>query len=73
MSPRALKHIQELEKLKIEKGDELRAIICFMIQRSDISCFQASNLDMTYKKALYNAYLNGVEILPLVVEWNKLG
>lgn len=73
VSPRALKHIQELEKLKEEKGDKLRAIICFMIQRSDISCFQASNLDMTYKKALYKAHLNGVEILPLVVEWNQLG
>ena len=27
VSPRALKHIQELEKLKLEKGDKLRAII----------------------------------------------
>ena len=44
-----------------------------MIQRNDITSFQASNLDMTYKKALYEAHMNGVEILPLVVEWNTCG
>lgn len=73
VSPRALKHIQELEQLKKEKGDKLRTIICFVIQRSDIISFQASNLDMIYKKALYNAHENGVEVLPIIIEWTTNG
>jgi len=71
VSPRALKHIQELEK--IAKTSETRAILCFIIQRSDASCFQPSNIDLTYKKAVQSAWLNGVEIRALQVEWNKKG
>jgi sugar fermentation stimulation protein A len=71
VSPRALKHIQELEK--IAKTSETRAILCFIIQRSDASCFQPSNIDLTYKKAVQSAWLNGVEIKTLQVEWNKQG
>ena len=48
VSPRALKHIIELEKIKIEKKDKIRCILCFIIQRNDIALFQASNLDMIY-------------------------
>ncbi len=73
VSPRALKHIQELEKIKIEKKDEIRCILCFVIQRNDISSFQASNLDPTYKQALKSAYNNGVEVLPVIIEWTKEG
>ena len=73
VSPRALKHIQELEKIKIEKKDEIRCILCFVIQRNDISSFQASNLDPTYKQALKSAYNNGVEVLPIIIEWTKEG
>ena len=73
VSPRALKHIQELEKIKIEKKDKIRCILCFVIQRNDISSFQASNLDPTYKEALKSAYNNGVEVLPIIIEWTKKG
>ena len=73
VSPRALKHIQELEKIKIEKKHEIRCILCFVIQRNDISSFQASNLDPTYKEALKSAYNNGVEVLPIIIEWTKKG
>ena len=44
----------------------------FYSQRSDASCFQPSNIDLTYKKAVQSACtLNGVEIRALQVEWNK--
>ncbi len=71
VSPRALKHIEELEE--IAKTSETRAILCFIVQRSDASCFQPSNIDLTYKKAVQKAWLHGVEIKTLQVEWNKNG
>jgi len=71
VSPRALKHIQELEEIAI-KG-EVRAILCFIIQRNDVSHFQTSNIDLIYKDAVYQAWKNGVEINTLQVEWNEYG
>lgn len=71
VSPRALKHIQELEKIAKEK--KIRTILCFIIQRTDVTHFQTSNVDLTYKEAVYNAYQNGVEIKTIQVSWNKSG
>lgn len=71
VSPRALKHIQELEEIAI--SGQHRAILCFIIQRNDVMQFQTSNIDLTYKEAVNKAYRNGVEIKTIQVEWNKLG
>lgn len=71
VSPRALKHIQELEELA--KTKTIRAIICFVVQRTDVSHFQTSNIDLIYKEAVYKAWKNGVEIKTVQVEWNKNG
>lgn len=71
VSPRALKHIQELEE--IAKKGTIRAILCFIIQRNDVKRFQTSNVDLTYKAAVYQASLNGVEIKTIQVEWTKQG
>ena len=71
VSPRALKHIQELEE--IAKNGTVRAILCFIVQRNDVKHFQTSNVDLVYKKAVYQAYQNGVEIKTIQVEWNKQG
>lgn len=71
VSPRALKHIQELEE--IVTTTDKRAILCFVIQRSDVDRFQPSNIDPTYKKAVQQAYLSGVEIKTLQVTWNPNG
>ena len=48
-------------------------IIVFVIQRNDILHFQGSNLDPIYKKALNKAYENGVEIIPIQVNWDYQG
>ena len=72
VSPRALKHIQELEQLKIN-NPEIRSIIVFVIQRNDIIYFQGSNIDPIYKNALNKAYKNGVEIIPISTPWNLDG
>lgn len=71
VSPRALKHIEELEQMALTT--EYRAILCFVIQRNDVKQFQPSNLDLTYKQAVQKAYLNGVEIRTIQVEWNNKG
>lgn len=71
VSPRALKHIEELEQIALTT--DYRAILCFVIQRNDVKQFQPSNLDLTYKQAVQKAYLNGVEIKTLQVSWNKEG
>jgi len=71
VSPRALKHIQELEE--IAKSCKVRAILCFIIQRNDVKQFQTSNVDLIYKDAVYQASLNGVEIKTIQVEWTKQG
>lgn len=71
ISPRALKHIQELEMLA--KTTKLRAILCFIIQRSDTNIFQTSHIDPIYREAVYKAWKNGVEIKTIQVDWSKEG
>lgn len=68
VSPRALKHIQELQELVIP--NKRRAIICYVIQRTDISSFQPSKIDPLYREAVINAHSKGVEIIPLVCKWS---
>tara|TARA_Y100000389_G_C17470694_1_gene530410 strand:- start:12085 stop:12897 length:813 start_codon:yes stop_codon:yes gene_type:complete len=67
VSPRALKHIQELEQLKEEN---VRTVIIFVVQRPDCVYFQGSNVDPIYKSALNKAYSNGVEVIPIRVIWD---
>ena len=71
VSPRALKHIQELEQ--VAKNGKVRAILCFIIQRSDATSFQTSNTDLIYKEAVYQASIRGVEIRTIQIEWTKQG
>jgi DNA-binding sugar fermentation-stimulating protein len=71
VSPRALKHINELKE--IVTTSEKRAILCFIIQRTDVKQFQPSNIDLVYKEAVIDAWKCGVEIKTLQVEWNKEG
>lgn len=71
VSPRALKHIDELTLIK--KESVTRCIMCYVIQRDDVNCFQPSVIDMKYRNAFQNAVNNGVEIITIEVSWNKNG
>lgn len=71
VSPRALKHITELKE--IVTTTDKRAILCFIIQRTDVKQFQPSNIDLVYKEAVIDAWKSGVEIKTLQVEWNREG
>ena len=71
VSPRALKHIQELTLIK--KESITRCIMCYVIQRTDICCFQPSIIDPWYRQAVKEGIEAGVEIITLVVSWNRDG
>ena len=71
VSPRALKHIRELTTIK--EGSNIRCIMCYVIQRTDVNRFQPSVIDPEYRDAFYKAVAVGVEIITMVVSWNSLG
>ena len=71
VSPRALKHIQELTLIK--KESITRCIMCYVIQRTDVCCFQPSIIDPLYRQAVKEGIEAGIEIITLVVRWNRHG
>lgn len=71
VSPRALKHIRELTLIKKETAT--RCIMCYVIQRNDVNRFQPSVIDPEYRDAFKKAMETGVEIITLVVSWNRNG
>ena len=73
VSPRALKHITELTKIKMKNKNKVRTIMCYVIQREDASSFQPSNVDPIYKEAFNKALFNGVEIITLQIGWSVDG
>lgn len=67
-SERALKHVQTLRCIKKEHPG-MRCIMLFVVQRSDINTFQASNGDEQYKQALKEAHESGVEVYAVRMKW----
>lgn len=71
VSPRALKHIKELTIIKRESN--MRCIMCYVIQRTDVNRFQPSVIDPEYREAFKEAMEAGVEIITMVISWDKNG
>jgi DNA-binding sugar fermentation-stimulating protein len=71
ISPRALKHIAELTLIK--QTSQIRCIMCYVIQRTDVNRFKPTDIDPEYKDAFKKAIDTGVEIITLVVSWNRHG
>jgi len=71
ISPRALKHINELALIK--RMSKTRCIMCYVIQRTDVDRFQPSIIDTEYRKAFKEAVNSGVEIITMVVHWTRNG
>ena len=71
VSPRALKHINELPLIK--RMSKTRCIMCYVIQRTDVNRFQPSIIDPEYREAFKQAINSGVEIITMVVNWTKNG
>lgn len=73
VSPRALKHITELTEIAVDPDKSVRTIMCYVVQRRDAMCFQASNVDPIYKAAFNKAHSSGVEMIVLQIGWNADG
>jgi DNA-binding sugar fermentation-stimulating protein len=71
VSPRALKHINELSLIK--RMSKTRCIMCYVIQRTDVDRFQPSVIDPVYREAFKLAINSGVEIITMVVQWTREG
>lgn len=71
VSPRALKHLNDL--IEISERSETRAIMCYVLQRSDTEGFIPSDYDPIYKEKFYEAYGKGVEILIINVSYSQDG
>lgn len=71
ISPRALKHINELALIK--RMSKTRCIMCYVIQRTDVDRFQPSVIDPEYREAFKQAVQSGVEIITMVVQWTREG
>lgn len=71
VSPRALKHIRELEEIK--KTTSIKPYICYVIQRTDSNIFQTSVMDPIYRDAVHQAIESGVNIIVIGVQWKSNG
>jgi sugar fermentation stimulation protein A len=66
VTSRGKKHLETLVKVK-EQG--MRAVMLYVIQRTDVEIFStAKQIDPEYSKALKSAFENGVEIIPIQVK-----
>jgi len=66
VAARSLKHLRELTAM-VEAGD--RAVMLFVIQRTDCDAFEAcADLDPAYAKGLTEAVARGVEVLAYACE-----
>jgi len=72
ISERALKHVQELEKIKLS-NNTIRCVLLFVIQRTDVDWFEIYKDDPIYLDAVREAWMSGVEIKTLQVEWDITG
>jgi DNA-binding sugar fermentation-stimulating protein len=51
----------------------IRCIMCYVIQRTDVDRFQISVIDPEYREAVKEAIESGVEIITMVVRWTREG
>ncbi len=71
VTTRGLKHLKELRKIVKVGG---RAVMLYVIQRSDGSIFKAADhIDPDYANELKSAYEDGVEIMPYLADVNPNG
>ena len=66
-----LKKIRDLTRIASESN--VRCILAYVIERTDIDKFEFSQYNQEYRKAVKNAIEHGVRIVPLVVSWTSEG
>lgn len=68
MSPRALKHAQELQAIA-EEGSR-RACLLFIVQRTDCDRLRLTTQDAQYREAVREAISKGVKVKAFAVRWD---
>ena len=67
--PRALKHLQELMKIKKMKTNNCIPMLVFVVQREDCGAFSPNfDKDPIYSKALKKAYQEGLIIKAVMLK-----
>ena len=67
----AIQRIKDLTTIKSESI--IRCLLGYVVERTDVDCFNFSTHDAAYRAAVKNAIENGVDIVPLMVSWTKEG
>ena len=73
ISPRALKHLNDLILLKKQHKNKIRCLMCYVIQRTDVDRFTPSIIDTEYRKTFIEAINHGIEIITMVIKWTING
>jgi DNA-binding sugar fermentation-stimulating protein len=69
VSPRALKHIKNLEAYTLQKG--YKTFMIYVSMRDDVEAIKISEIDTEYRKAVFAAKQNGVNLLGYSIRWDE--
>jgi DNA-binding sugar fermentation-stimulating protein len=69
VSPRALKHIKNLEAYTLTKS--YKTFMIYITMRNDVEAIKISELDTEYRKAVFEAQRNGVNLLGYSIRWDE--
>lgn len=69
VSPRALKHIKNLEAYSSQKN--YKTFMIYITMRDDVEAIKISELDVEYRKAVFEAQRNGVNLLGYSIRWEN--
>jgi len=67
VSPRALKHILNLQEYTLKKG--YKTFMIYITMRDDVEAIKISELDTVYRNAVFEAQCNGVNLLGYSIRW----
>jgi DNA-binding sugar fermentation-stimulating protein len=69
VSPRALKHIKNLEAYTLKKS--YKTFMIYITMRDDVEAIKISELDVEYRKAVFAAKEHGVNLLGYSIRWDE--
>lgn len=67
VSPRALKHILNLQEYTLKK--DYKTFMIYITMRDDVEAIKISELDTVYRNAVFEAQRNGVNLLGYSIRW----
>ena len=75
VSPRALKHIKNLEAYSLLRNNKLeksyKTFMIYITMRDDVEAIKISELDTEYRKAVFEAQKHGVNLLGYSIRWDE--